>query len=163
KEWDNPSPVNPNVMSRFTIVLYEHPYPVVVTNRPPAPQRDPLLWARFQFNLQTQELLLLTIGGPFVDERRQKLSEEVDQNPQWSDERVVQELKRAGAKFGPNDREEFLRELPLKNLEPFTGRLEVVSADFNIRSEPFDDDVKPEALLSWRVEAKWHSANGSLQ
>lgn len=138
----------PNVINPFTIKLSGSP--------------DSPLWARFTFDFETHDLRDVSISGPFVHDRMDKLKEEVDEHPEWSDEEVVARLKAAGAKFGPDDQEAFLRALPLKKLEPITGRLEVVLAGLNIRSDPFDHR-KPEALLSWVVHAKCHSADGRYE
>jgi hypothetical protein len=125
-------PANPDVITPLVIQLYPSPHQAVVVGQPP-PSQDIVLAARFDFDLETHDLRRVWVSGPFVDGRQEKLMKEVDAHPEWSDEQVVKALKAAGARFGPDDREAFLRALPLKELEPFTGRLEVRSVYFNLR------------------------------
>jgi hypothetical protein len=52
-----------------------------------------------------------------------------------TDAEIAAELKRLGAKYGPDDKEQFVKDLPLKKLEPFLGKLEFVSVSFLPLSE----------------------------
>jgi len=101
--------------------------------------------------------------GPFISDRVERLKKEVDSHPEWPDAQVVAALKSSGAKFGPDSLAEFIRALPLRALEPVTGRLEVVSAKFGIRFDRVAEDKPPEADLSWTVDAKWHSKDGQYE
>jgi hypothetical protein len=152
-------PAYPNVITPFVISLYPSPHQAVVVGQPP-PSQDMVLAALFDFDLETHDLRRVRVWGPFVTGRQEELVKEVDAHQEWSDEQVVKALKAAGAKFGPDDREAFLRALPLKELEPFTGRLEVRSVRFNLRLVL---DAEKSALLAWRVEATWHSPDGRLE
>jgi len=123
---------------------------------------EPALAARFDFLGEGRGLKLLWASGPFVTGRRDKLREELDRHPEWPDARVVKALKAVGAKFGPDDKAEFLRALPLKELEPCTGRLEVLSAEFRVRLATVERE-KPKADLTWRVLAKAYSPDGQYE
>ena len=114
------------------------------------------------YSLKDGQLLSMLIFGPFITDRRDRLAKEVDAHPEWTDTQVVAALKAAGAKFGPNDRAAFLRALPLKALEPFIGRLRVVSARFGVRYEPSGDESAT-ADLGWLVMTKWHSQDGRYE
>ncbi len=114
------------------------------------------------YGLKDGQLLSVMIWGPFITDRRDRLAKEVDTHPEWTDAQVVAALKAAGAKFGPNDRAAFLRALPLKALEPFIGRLRVVSARFGVRYEPSGDEPAT-ADLGWLVMTKWHSQDGRYE
>ena len=100
--------------------------------------------------------------GPFISKRAEEFKNEVNAHPEWSDDQVAVKLKLAGAKFGPNDRSAFLRNLPLIALEPVTGRLEVTSAEFGVRSD-VSSDHPPEAILSWVVRAGARLRSGRHQ
>ena len=140
--------VNPDVMNLFSIKL--------IGSQDPAP-----LAALFRFDIKTHDLRDVEISGPFIDDRIDKMEKEVNEHPDWSDEEVVARLKAAGARFGPDDRDAFLRGIPLKQLEPTIGTLEVVDADiFPLRNEFAD---QPTATLRWIVDAKWHSADGKYE
>jgi hypothetical protein len=118
------------------------------------------LSASFRFDFVTHDLRNLLISGPFVDDRVYKISKEVDEHAEWSDDEVAARLKAAGAKFGPDDREAFLRALPLKKLEPVTGPLELVDAGFIGRNRVGDEPV---TNLGWIVSAKLYSADGKYE
>ncbi len=130
----------------------------------PGPRKpsEPLLSADFNFDPERRLLKHLWVSGPFLTGRLDKLRTELDEHPDWPDARLVQALKAAGAKYGPDDQAAFLRALPLKELEPYTGPLEVVSTEFDVRLPVYKGE-KPKADLTWWVEAKWHSADGRLE
>jgi hypothetical protein len=123
---------------------------------------EPILVSRFGFLGEGKGLRLLWVSGPFVDGRLGKLKKDLDKHPEWPDARVVEALKGAGAKFGPDDKAELMRALPLKELEPCTGRLEIVSAEFRVRLGPVEGE-KPKANLTWRVLAKAYSPDGRYE
>ena len=72
------------------------------------------------------------IGNPEADN---KLAEIVNTHPKMTDAEIAAELKRLGAKYGPDDKEQFVKDLPLKKLEPFLGKLELISVSFLPLSE----------------------------
>jgi hypothetical protein len=85
-------------------------------------------------------------------EKMKSLEWLVRTNPQWTKEQVMAALKQAGARFGPNDKEEFLTSLPLARAERFLGRLRILSVD-----PPSIPDERGEgvpARLDWRVKAE---------
>ena len=139
----------PDAINPFSITLTTHKGP------------DPL-GAYFTFDFKTNDLKDAMILGPFVRDRVENLMKEVDEHPEWSDAQIVARLKAAGARFGPNDREEFLRSLPLKKLEPLVGQLEVIGDVFSVRSASVGGD-QPVAAIGWTVGAKWHSADGKFE
>lgn len=64
------------------------------------------------------------INDPETDNRLHDL---FHGHPEIADAQVVAALKQAGMKYGPDDTQEFVKNLPLKKLEPFLGKLEFVS------------------------------------
>jgi len=60
----------------------------------------------------------------------------VQSHPEWSDAEANQALKQAGARYGTEDKQEFLKRLPLKQLEPVLGKLTLVSANFHVFNNP---------------------------
>ena len=150
----------PDIVNAFTMTLREGPFPGL-------DPRDPwrsraVLWGHFYFDHQTKQLRDVLLGGPFIDDRLDKLAKQVEKHPEWPDGRVIQALKAAGAKFGPDDKAAFLRTLPLKDLEPFIGSLEVISAEFTVRLAPAQGE-RPKTDLQWGVEAKCHSEDGRYE
>jgi hypothetical protein len=115
---------------------------------------EPVLQAQFRFDPQKHELFELWVWGHPVTGRQFELAKEVDGHREWSYERISAALNDAGAKYGPDHREQFLHALPLESLRPFVGgELKVESVEFQAR---FDDA----ATLCWWVEAKWRSPDG---
>jgi hypothetical protein len=152
----------PDVVHRFWINLSPS-----VMGLPPwtpdlAKRAEPVLGASFEFDLEKRLLRKVWVSGPFVDGRLDKLKKELDEHPDWPDSRLVEALKAAGAKYGPDDRVAFLRAIPLKELEPYTGRMEVISARFGVRF-PADEGERPKADLTWFVDAKWRSPDGQRE
>lgn len=94
----------------------------------------------------------LSVGGPFVNESKlEGLRKLVDSHREWSDEQVVSALETAGARLGPSEKEAFSATLPLKLLEPFLGKLTVLSVDFRLRDRSEMKNDAPAAELYWAV------------
>jgi hypothetical protein len=90
------------------------------------------------------------MGGPFLTCRLDRLLEVVKKHPDWTDARILIELRSSGAKFGPDRKEEFVRLLPIANLKPFVGEIEVRSVEFQVRE------------LTWLVRLTWHDREGHV-
>jgi len=87
------------------------------------------LSAGFQFD-KGSRLTSFAADGPFINDRTgdNEVYEIVRAHPELTYAQVVATMKQHGTKYGPDDKEQLLRDLPLKQLEPFLGRLQVVSA-----------------------------------
>jgi hypothetical protein len=69
-------------------------------------------------------------------EQNEKLHEIVQSHPEWSETDACKALKDAGALFGPNDQEAFLKSIHLDEFEKLLGSLRVASASFNGFANP---------------------------
>lgn len=69
--------------------------------------------------------------------------------PEMTDAEIIATLKSAGAKYGPNDKARFVEHLPLKQLEPFLGHLDVISVSFR---ELHEDRNNLPAWPNWDVD-----------
>ncbi len=78
-----------------------------------------------------------------------KVAEELNRRAEWTDAEATAELKKAGARFTPDQKAELLRALPLAELAPFAGELRIVSAEFRVRNAAPQAD----ASLRWIVKA----------
>jgi hypothetical protein len=68
-----------------------------------------------------------------------------------SDAEVAVALKKSGAKFGPMDKDEFVKSLPLAALKPFLGKLQVLTVGFS----PLQKNRNNVATWpDWRVKTK---------
>ncbi len=60
-------------------------------------------------------------------------------------------MKKAGAKFGPNDRNALLTAVPVTALEPFIGRFQIQSSEFHLRHK---QNPRSLAQLYWEVDGE---------
>jgi hypothetical protein len=79
-------------------------------------------------------------------------------HPEMTDDEVTAALKKADVKYGPNDKEAFIRDLPIAALERFLGKLKITSVGF----EPLSKDRNNvETWPEWQVEATAKQSNGT--
>ena len=72
-------------------------------------------------------------------------------HPEMTDSEVTAALKNAGAKYGPLDESDLIQNLPIAALEPFLGKIQVLSVDF----QPLLKNRNNVATWpEWRVTAK---------
>ena len=60
---------------------------------------------------------------------------------------LIAALKRAGAEYGPDDKEAFVKSLPIRRLETFLGKLEVISVEFDPFAEGDRADFNDQMCL----------------
>jgi hypothetical protein len=121
--------------------------------------QEPVLGALFEF--ASDGILQAThVSSPGIlsDARNERLRKLVDSHRDWSDTQVIESLKKSGIKFGPEDREAFLRNLHLDRLQPFTGNLHVESAEFRLRHQ---QPSGSSALLYWEVDVVSQEPSGN--
>jgi hypothetical protein len=101
--------------------------------------------------------------GPYINDRKaaNEVYEIVHANPKMSYAEIVATLKQHGTKYGPNDKEQFIKDLPLKQLEPFLGKLQIVSVGFHQIDK--DPDPKPWVGVwpDWTVKAQATTKDGA--
>jgi hypothetical protein len=118
------------------------------------------LSAGFTFDRQGR-LKDFTAEGRAISDREadEKIAEIVSAHPEWTEAQVIAAVKENGTKYGPNDREEFTKNLPFQKLEPFLGRLKLESVSF----EPLDDrQTGMSSWPTWTVEASAKQKDGSV-
>ncbi len=83
--------------------------------------------------------------GPAINdsEADKKIFEIVTAHPEWTEAQVIATIKENGTRYGPNDKEEFTKNLPVHQMEPFLGKLKIESVTFN----PLDE--RRTAISSW--------------
>jgi hypothetical protein len=79
-------------------------------------------------------------------------------HPEMTDDEVTAALKKADVKYGPNDKEAFIRDLPIASLERFLGELKITSVGFEPLSKDRDN---VETWPQWKVEATAKQSNGT--
>jgi|SRR5581483_2883909 len=98
----------------------------------------------FQYGLTAQLL---------HEERIQNVEREINLHQQWSDEEAIAALERGGAKYGPREKEAFLRTLPLSSLTELFGKTTIASTRFNLRVE-LPSGERRSGTLTWTVYFK---------
>jgi hypothetical protein len=128
----------------FTVDIYDGPLHTA---------ESPLKVAssNFQFN---KDCILerYSVNDPTVppESSYDAITRVVNSHPEWSDSQIVTFLKDRGAKYGPGDREAFMKSLNLAAFETLLGKLEVNDVGFQTAAE---DHVGDFAELQWVVDA----------
>jgi len=106
---------------------------------------DQYLSTRFLFNSQGQ-LESFTAEGPSITDREadEQLYESLRAHPGLTNAGVADLLKESGARYGLDDEKKFTHDLPIKQLEPFLGKLRVLSVSY-----PQPTDGNPAKLPIW--------------
>ena len=138
-----------------------HPSPL-----PPAePQADPCLSPQaleggFAFDSRDR-LRSFAAHGPAVGNRQaaNAFARFVLSRPGMTDADIAAALKKAGAKYGPDDEGLLIKNLPLANLERFLGKLTIVS----VSHQPLDGNRNIlDAWPWWKVRADAKQRDGTV-
>lgn len=73
----------------------------------------------------------------------------VGSRPEWSEAQAFVALKEAGARYSPENKDEFVKAIRLENYEPFLGHFTVRSIEFVGLAEPHEGSF---ASLWWSVK-----------
>jgi hypothetical protein len=116
------------------------------------------LYLRFEFLVeQSQHKWGLACRPGFLNDhasaaRRATLTL-VETHPEWTDEEILVAAKRAGLRFGPNEKAQLLGSLPLKGLSVVYGPLKVKRAKLLLAQEHEKDAKWSFARLTWEITA----------
>jgi hypothetical protein len=94
-------------------------------------QPKQFITALFTFD-RSGHLFTFACEGPSVgkQEEHDRFKEAVRSHDEWTEAQAISELMKAGASYGPKEREKFLAILPLSQLEKLFGSVTVVSSEF---------------------------------
>lgn len=121
--------------------------PGVATGEPP--EMEDHVTAFFQISPGPDGILnMQSIGRDVNQDSVKKLDELVASHPEWSDSQVISAVESSGAKYPPSRKQDLIRSLPLRELEPFVGRIRIDSVTFDLRT----DGEPPTPLLDWSVD-----------
>jgi len=159
QRWREPVSTDLDSMNSFTMELFDIDFKRGV-DPPKCWCSAPVLTAFVLFETDANNLIEMSVVGASAAGRHDKFAEEVNKHPEWTDAQVVAKMNAAGARFGPEQRAELLRALPLEELKPYLGgELEVVFEEFGVRYLQAPGKVG-DADLSWLVRAKGHGPRG---
>jgi len=107
------------------------------------------LSVHFEFDPRDNRIDHIFSSGSFLNgEKQEALAKLVDEHPDWDEAKMTDALLAAGAKFGPNQKQSLLAQLPTKRLEPLIGRIEVQSVQFQFRQ---NNEPPRYASLEWTI------------
>jgi hypothetical protein len=101
--------------------------------------------------------------GPYINDHTadNEVYEIVHAHPQITYPEIVAIMKQHGTKYGPDDKEQFVRDLPLKQLEPFLGKLQIVSVGFHEIDKNTDAAPWVGIWPDWTVKAQATTKDGA--
>lgn len=138
-------------------------HPVHLQDVPPPNHEDhekPLLGAHFSFDPDGAIQSISFAGAQTTfDGENKTLQNLVQSHPDWTAKQAVQALKSAGAKYGPDDPEDFKRAIPVKQLEKLLGKITVKSIEFHSLAE---DRAGWFVRLIWEVDVEAQREDGHL-
>jgi hypothetical protein len=133
-----------------------------VDSRSPNPssaERVGQLSAHFQFDGRDYRISSFVASGSLVNDAKQEaIAKLVDEHPEWTDPDLTVALRRAGAKFGPDQKEELLARFPVHELEPILGKIEMGPAQFAFRG---NSQAPHYALMNWSI--RFQATSGTKQ
>jgi hypothetical protein len=113
----------------------------------------------FEFDLRDNRIDHIFSSGSFLNgEKQEALIKLVDEHPDWDEAKMTDALIDAGAKFGPNQKQALVAQLPTKRLEPLIGRIEVQSVQFQFRQ---NNEPPRYASLAWTIHFRATTAGKS--
>jgi hypothetical protein len=84
----------------------------------------------------------------------------VESHPEWTAEQCIQALIAAGAHYGPNQKEDFLKAIRLDQADRFLGKITIRSVEFNDVSSA-SARLIPGSLFEWTLIADAQFPGGS--
>jgi hypothetical protein len=132
-EWPPPSP--PPCPPAPSCPLFATPrYPMRPKNVDVEGKLRPeqFLTGYFSFDVQGRLVGFNAHGSALMDyEAENRVYEALRSRPSPNDTEITRILKDSGARFGFKDQKEFRDQLPIKQIERFIGKVELLSVDFD--------------------------------
>lgn len=97
------------------------------------------------------------VGNP---EALNKVTAQMRTHPEMTDSEIIAALKKAGAKYGPNDKELLLKNFPYTKLGRFLGNIRILSVDYT-QPFPMSREIGPENPW-WEVTAAATQRDGTV-
>lgn len=116
---------------------------------PPPIKEPPRFGGAFQF--RNNHLWQFTGSISSVHDHTAQVYALAEKNTQWSDQKLIDTLRQAGAKFGPWNRQGFLEQIRHQPLERFLGHFTIRQVRFELLSH--QQNAPNLIQLYWSVEA----------
>jgi len=149
------TPLSPDTISAYNPATLD-PH---TGKRVPPPENPSILSGEVWFDKRGY-VSKMWAGGPDITHDRQNsdIEDLIESHPEWSNARDYAELKKAGALYGPKDKDEFLRSVHLERFEKTLGHLKIKSAEFNGLIEVHEGAF---AGMFWGIEVQAQLPDGS--
>jgi len=152
---------------KFDVLLY-NPQSERMINPPvdsrtglpvPPPKNTVLLRGSIWFD-QEGRLNKFSVGDCALDHYKKNAAVRklVESHPEWSEAQAFAALKKAGARFGPESKEELLKTIRLDKYEQFLGHFTVKSVEFVGLGQSHEGDF---ASLWWSIRVDAESPGGA--
>jgi hypothetical protein len=122
------------------------------------PQNETLLSGQLQFDGDGNVENLWVDSALTNGKQNDALHHLVQAHPEWPEAKSYDELKKAGALYGPAEKEQFVKALHIDRFEKLLGRLTVTSVEFDGLTR---EHVGSFSMLDWRVNADADPGNGT--
>lgn len=152
---------------RFAIDLYDPltekmlnpPFDPKTGKRLSAPVNAVLLQGNIWFNREGQ-LHQFSVGACEAahSQENEAVRKLVESHPEWSEDKAVSALRRAGARYAPQNKEELLKTVEIEKYEPFFGHFTVKSVEFDGLADPHEGSF---ASLWWSIKLQAESPRRS--
>jgi len=147
-DWDAPGAINVFYVELCDISFEQ----LKASGLPPCPKPVLKAYLAFDFRKEEKELADIYLTGPAPRGRQDEFAQMMRGHNDWSKEQVVEALKAAGAKYGPDKKQQAIKALPLAELRPYMGDLKVESARFYVTdSRDWEQDAKLWGGCVWLV------------
>lgn len=135
-----------------------------IKGQPPPPKSPPpklLVEGTFRMDIDGRiDTGFFSAGTLPETQKDENLRKLVESHPEWTEEQTVEAIKKAGAKYGPWNKQGFLNSIPLQGLAKIVGPLTVESAEFLGLSGRYPGTT---VILEWQVVVRSHSRRGRHQ
>lgn len=127
-----------------------------------APAQNPvLLDGEFLFSSSGRiEHMSAVVGDEVHSKENDTIHQLVESHPEWPEDQEIRALEDAGAKYGPADKERFIRNLPLDRAKGILGQLKIVKVDFNVPNSDHTGNFAA-GTLNWTVRAEAQLPDGT--
>ncbi len=122
------------------------------------PDNTVLLEGLFTFNQEGRLEHMFAAGDVVHSKQNDAIRKLVESHPEWSEDEAVGALKKAGARYGPADRDQFLQAIHLERFARSLGRLKIELVEFNELS-PDHTGSFAAAAFNWTVKAEGRAPN----
>jgi hypothetical protein len=124
------------------------------------PENTTFLEGRTRVGHDGEIISFLASGELARSQQNDAMHKLIDSHPERSEDQEIHTLKEAGAKYGPADKEQFMKSLHLEKSEKILGRLKILLIEFN---PPSPDHVGNFAAgaFQWVIHAEAELPDGT--